>query len=136
MKRKWNWHTVITWSIRVLFVIEFFVPILMWIFRGQNDVRFMNMATSLIGLALTFIPEMVDKLKMCIRDREYINDKPKHRISQNTRGSDADKIVKKLVSGRREAIAREKLRQVFYHPAADHAVIRRDDDRHQSGNPP
>ena len=62
MKRKWNWHTVITWSIRVLFVIEFFVPILMWIFRGQNDVRFMNMATSLIGLALTFIPEMVDKL--------------------------------------------------------------------------
>jgi len=70
MKKKINhqleWETIIIYFIRVLFVIEFFVPVVLWlIHHTQNihtEVKFINMFTAVLGLLLTFIPKAVEKI--------------------------------------------------------------------------
>ena len=60
-KRKYDAHLIITIVVRVAFALEFFAPVVIWaIFRG--DVQFINMFTALLGFALTFIPDALDRI--------------------------------------------------------------------------
>lgn len=61
MKKKFEAYRVIRLVVRILFVVEFFVPVVIWLFN-RDGVKFINMFTAALGLSLTFIPEALDKL--------------------------------------------------------------------------
>lgn len=65
-KRKIEWNEIITNIVRVLFIIEFFAPIGIWIFCNirhiNTEIKFINMFTAFLGFILTFIPEAVEKI--------------------------------------------------------------------------
>ena len=60
-KRKWDAHLIITVIVRVLFALEFFAPLVIWAIV-RDDVQFINMFTALLGFALTFIPDALDRI--------------------------------------------------------------------------
>ncbi len=60
-QRKYDAHLIITIIVRVLFIAEFFAPIIIWAV-ARDDVKFINMFTALLGFALTFIPDAIDRL--------------------------------------------------------------------------
>ena len=76
------------------------------------------------------------------RGQQHINQKPRGRAAEVQHGSrdgacvKADEIVEKsAVVGRGQTVAGKEGGQIFHHPAADDAVIRRDDDRHKRRDP-
>lgn len=61
MNKKFGAHRVIRLVVRILFVIEFFAPVVIWLFN-RDGVKFINMFTAALGFSLTFIPEALDKI--------------------------------------------------------------------------
>ena len=65
-KRKIEWNRMITITVRILFIMEFFAPIGIWLFtrisQVETEIKFINMFTAILGFFLTFIPEAVDRI--------------------------------------------------------------------------
>lgn len=61
MKKKFEAYQVIRLVVRILFAIEFFVPVAIWLVE-RDGVKFINMFTAALGFSLTFIPEAIDKI--------------------------------------------------------------------------
>jgi hypothetical protein len=61
---KLEWNTIVIYIIRLLFVVEFFMPVIIWFVRNtqhtHTEVKFINMFTAILGLSLTFLPKAVE----------------------------------------------------------------------------
>ena len=66
---------------------------------------------------------------------QHIDDKPSHRRVEHAGQAHGRKVAEVGVGGRLDAVPGQEVQQVFDDPAADDAVIGRDDHRHKGSQP-
>ncbi len=61
MRKFFKADTIITVTVRVLFLVEFLIPVGIWLLR-RDATNIINMFTATLGFSLTFIPSVVDRI--------------------------------------------------------------------------